>query len=855
MGANFIVNSSTTVVSLGAYRCVNVSVPRATQLTCRVPAVADADVYKRLNVSVTSAGATSPPLIGGLQTFGDFAVTSVIGCANQSSIGTPLVPAYRTSGCRPGEQISILGTGFGSVAEYSPSWVWVVSGSTQYACTGVSLVNHSTLRCSLSAAPGGQWLSVRVQVGNDAILKPAMIQFHTAPVITAVVGCVLYNSTAASLCRTGMRITIRGANFQAPVSISIGTYLCPNVGLLSSFVIACTIPPIRWQDEGRWLDVTVSAQNETTTLLAAVQSYGNLSVTSAFGCAKQSTVNGTSVTGGCAPGGNVTIIGTGFAPWGMQLYISDTNYLCYQLLYVNNHTLTCVGLPLPSLADVYVPVLLYAAPNLGIGVVSVPLLSFSVVPRVTSVYGCIQLGTSATQCHPQQSFFIYGFNFTSNSVALLHGASTTYTLFVSSPSTSTRLTVLLPAEVQPEDEQRLMSLSVQAGSSTSQRLPNAVWMVNALTVTGIEGCANQTSPTMASMCVAGALVTVRGTGFTEYSTLSVLGLPSSLCSAVTYSAMQCRLPSVGKPVAAPYPVWVVSGTAQSPQSDVVYVQYIPSPDISSVASSYGCTQPRINQAPRDCQPDALLTVIGSGFVPTTTAALYPRNNLPYPCTTLTVPNPTTLVCRVPTLPPSMSNSWLALLVNNSLPTLAAPTARRDNIAYYAGPPANTSSDDTRWGLTIDELVIVIVLVTLVVTLLLGLQAVWCMTRHGVKFGRLERACPKLMKAMKGGAGAREEEGGRAGIHLGLLQHDGQQLQQSEGRRTPYTPFAYQLASASPASPPPPTAPPLAAALPQMPFGYQTYHLPQSAFPSHLAPPGSDPHAYMQYAYVTPPRQQ
>ena len=855
-GTGYTCNASSTVVSLGPYRCLNVSVPRTTQIQCRVPPFAAVDVEKRFNVSVTCAGATSPPLVSAIQSLGFLDVLSVIGCANQSNVGTPLAPAYRSSGCVPEERVSITGSGFGSVADYTS--VWVVSGSSDYACTDVAVVDNSTIRCSLGAAPSGQWLSVRVQVGLDAVLKSGVIQFQTAPILTSVLGCVPYNSTAASLCRTGMSLTMRGANLQGPVNASVGSYPCTGARLTGTTTVTCSIPPIRWQDEGRWLNATVTGPNGTATLAMAVQSFGNLSALSATGCAKQSTVNGTSITAGCVPGGNVTIIGTGFTPSGLSLYIQDTRYPCLKLVYVNNHTLVCVGVPLPSYTDVYVPVLLYAAPGNSFRVTSIPLLSFSVVPRVTSVSGCVMLGNAATQCHPQQTLTISGSNFTSNVVALLYGHHN-YTLSVSAPNTPTKLTVLLPAEVQPDDEQRLMSLAVQAGDSISARLPNAVWMVNALTLTGIEGCANQTSPTVASLCVAGALMTVRGTGFTDTSALSVVGYPSQPCTSVTYSSMQCRLPSVGRLILpTPYAVWVVSGTAQSPLNDAVAVMYIPTPDISVVSSAIGCTQPPRNQAPRDCQPGALLTVVGSGFLSTTIVTLYPRDNLPYPCAAVTLPNPTTLTCKLPTLPSSMTNSWLALLINNSLPALEAPSIRKENVAYYAGPPAISSSSDTRLGLTIDELVIVVVVVALVVLLVLAVQVVWCMTRYGVRFGRLERACPRLMKAMKG-PGGRDEEGGRGGIHLGLLQadelrFDPLQPQPSGGRRTPYTPFAYQLASAAP--PPPPTAPPVQPAPLQPPFGYGTHHLPQSSFPSHLVPPGSDPRAYVQYPYnhMAPPAQ-
>ena len=154
--------------------------------------------------------------------------------------------------------------------------------------------------------------------------------------------------------------------------------------------------------------------------------------------------------------------------------------------------------------------------------------------------------------------------------------------------------------------------------------------------------------------------------------------------------------------------------------------------------------------------------------------------------------------------------------------------------------------DTRWGLTIDELVIVIVAVTFVILLLLGLQLLWCLVRlAGVRFPRLERLCPKLMAAMRGPSVQGEDRGD---INLGLLQHnqllrfDPSQPQPSEGNRAPYVPFAAAAYTAQPLSP-------------EDASGYRPYNAPPSMYSlynSHLVPPSLDgaqqqPQQYQHYA--------
>ena len=456
-----------------------------------------------------------------------------------------------------------------------------------------------------------------------------------------------------------------------------------------------------------------------------------------------------------------------------------------------------------------------------------------------------------------------GSNFTTSAKVRLVGQAE-YTLTLYSYTNPQQMSALLPPEIRTEDEQRWLSLYVVQGESTSATLPSALWMMNALTVTGVRGCAANLTANTAAFCVPGNWVSVTGTGFTRSSLLLVGGVPSDICSSVTPTSMSCRLPPLQSPIpAAPQTVAVRSGTATSVAMENA-LTFIPTPQVAAVSAVSGCTS-RTGRPPADCIANAVLMITGGSFLTATTVELWGAvpGARPVFCAPLTYVSAYTLRCTLPSLAPPLAGSWLTVLVNNSLPTVAGPTTVLEKAFSYAMPAPVSGPSDTRFGMTIDELVLVIVVVVLVVALLLMLQAVWCLTRFGgVRFARLERACPRLMAAMKGAR--RGEDEGRPGIHLGLLQHDAMrfdplQPQPSEGRRTPYTPFASQFASASAstpssvsAPPPPPTFAPAFAFPPAHYGGYQAYHVPPppSAYPPHLVPPSAEG-AYSSSMYAPP----
>ena len=859
-GYNFITNDPTSRVNIGPYLCLNVAVVSPTSLRCRVPPVAPIDVERQLDVNVTFNGNATASLRKGVQSYGELSVVSVTGCPNSTFVGNASFPAYRTSGCTPDRRINVTGTGFGSSLSVRVTVAVVSPTVGDLACLDVAVYNGTLLRCTLptTAGPPAVWLPVRVYIGMDTVLVADRLQYSAAPFISAVQGCLTVNSSLTGLCHTDQVLTIRGTNFQGPkLNVTIGRYNCSSPRFLSTLVVTCTLPNITREDVGRWLTVVVVTSNGTAVLERAVQSYGVLRVTGVRGCNMQ-RLNTSLVATGCAQGGNLTVLGEGFTPTSMVMYVQtvDARSMCSRVLHINSSALICVGLPLPSLADVLIPVIVgvtLTRPALLYSY-STPLISFTVTPRITRVDGCIPYQGLATECHPSETFTIYGTNFTSQAVVSLLGHNRHYQLYVWSTS-ATSLSVYLPSQVDAVDEAQLLGVAVRVGNSTVSA-PTVMWMVNALTVTGVQGCYNQTTANSTSLCVAGVVVRVTGTGFTPTSNLFLLsGMSTQLCAHESFTVIKCRLIQLPSTLTnTPLSVYVVSGRATS-LSLPSAVSYIPTPTIRSVGSTQGCSQPVKTQTPRDCTPYAVLTINGTNIAPFTSVWLSLPGQANYPCAVLQYAGSTGLTCMIPPMP-GVANVWLTLQLNSSLPSVSGPTTFLSRALHFAGE-SPTDGGRNRWGLTIDELILLIVLVSLVVVVLLVLQSVWCLTRYGgMKFPRLERVCPRMMTAMKGGKG--REDDGRGGIHLGLLQNDQVQFdpsqpQPSEGRRTPYTPFALAMQSQQPQ--PSSGGQSMHSSSSFAPnAGFQAYHLPPpSTFPSHLVPPGSEgTYAQPQYNYSSAP---
>jgi hypothetical protein len=191
---------------------------------------------------------------------------------------------------------------------------------------------------------------------------------------------------------------------------------------------------------------------------------------------------------------------------------------------------------------------------------------------------------------------------------------------------------------------------------------------------------------------------------------------------------------------------------------------------------------------------------------------------------------TSITILTPRIPTTMANRWLTVQVeSNSVNATQAPS-----LIYYGvltptpSPSSGGNSSSTKWGMTIDELVVVIVVVVVLLSVLLSVQLLWCLSRFmGVRFACVDRCCPRLVAAHKRRQAAEREEE-HNGINLSLLHND--QLHFDHHHQQPHQP--HQAAAAAPARPSPytPAAAHFAAPSPAAPHpaAYQAYHLPPPA---------------------------
>jgi hypothetical protein len=158
------------------------------------------------------------------------------------------------------------------------------------------------------------------------------------------------------------------------------------------------------------------------------------------------------------------------------------------------------------------------------------------------------------------------------------------------------------------------------------------------------------------------------------------------------------------------------------------------------------------------------------------------------------------------LPPAPSSQWnryLAVQVESrNLNSSSSPLL----VMYGSSPSApSASSQSTRWGLTIDEFVVVIVALVVVVGLLLLFQLLWCLSRFAnIRCACVQRLCPRLVAGH--GQPKRDEEAD--GIRMNLLGNDRQggeaELAAAAAYRQPVGP--YMPAAAAAYAPPAPPMP-------------------------------------------------
>ena len=165
-----------------------------------------------------------------------------------------------------------------------------------------------------------------------------------------------------------------------------------------------------------------------------------------------------------------------------------------------------------------------------------------------------------------------------------------------------------------------------------------------------------------------------------------------------------------------------------------------------------------------------MTIVGNNFDPSSGTVKVWVGGLIASLPRSSPQSPSALVVALPSAPQSArQNTWLQVQVESrQLNATVAP-----QLLSYGGAPIPASSSNSKWGMSIDELALLILLMVVLVAVLLGLQLLWCLSRFaGVRLACMERCCPRLVRAHQEARGEKRGGGGDADeIHLGLLQHD------------------------------------------------------------------------------------
>jgi hypothetical protein len=238
------------------------------------------------------------------------------------------------------------------------------------------------------------------------------------PTIRSVAGCVS-QSTASFACHTSTSITIAGTNFlvNSSTTVNLGPYLCLNVTTLSPVTIRCLVPPVNTSDIERRLDVSVTVNGSTSTVLRnGVQSYGPLTLVSLIGCANTSNVGTVSSpvyrSSGCGPEDRVTLTGSGFGSAVLNANVRvvvqspSGDAVCGTVtMSMNGSQLSC-SLPAVSTPAVWLPVRVTVGSD---SVVQAGLVQFTAAPVIASVNGCLAVNSTRTGlCHTTQVVTIRG---------------------------------------------------------------------------------------------------------------------------------------------------------------------------------------------------------------------------------------------------------------------------------------------------------------------------------------------------------------------------------------------------------------------------------------------------------------
>ena len=282
-GSGFLGSPS---IAVGAGNCALISVSSSTQVTCTLPTGSAGAA----NVTVTNTDSQAGTLAGA------YIYRAAPSLSSISPIGGPISGA---------STLTLTGTGFVSGASVA------IGGAS---CAPISLTS-STITCTIPGPYTGP-KSVIVTNTDGQASGTQTYTYSAAPVLTSV-------SPAGGPLAGSTSITLTGSGFINGATVNIAGSTCTGVSVVSASQITCTTP------SGSGLRaVTVTNPDTQASTLSSSYTYSAAPIVSSISPVGGSTTGGTSIT----------LSGSGFLS-GATATIGGSP--CSPLNVVNSSTITC----------------------------------------------------------------------------------------------------------------------------------------------------------------------------------------------------------------------------------------------------------------------------------------------------------------------------------------------------------------------------------------------------------------------------------------------------------------------------------------------------------------------------------
>jgi hypothetical protein len=499
-GTNFLAGATATI---GGANCTGLTVVSATSITCTTGAAAAG----LQNVVVTNTDTQNGTLTNGYLYLAPPTVTSVSPNAGALAGGTA---------------VTITGTAFvaGATVDFGGS-----------ACTGVTVVNATTITCTTAAHAAG---AVTVTITNPDTQNGNLASAYTyqaAPTVTSI-------APNAGALAGGTAITITGTGFVAGAAVDLGGSACTGITVVSATSITCTT-------------AAHAAGAVTATVTNADTQSGNLA--SAYTYQAAPTVTAVSPSAGALAGGTaITITGTGFLAGAT---VDFGGSACGGVTVVSPTSITCTTTA-------------HAAGAVTVSVTNTDTQSgslassytYQAAPTVTSISpssGALTGGTAIT---------ITGTGFLTGATVDLGGSACTGITVVS----STSITCTTAAHAAGAVTATVTNTDTQNGNLASAYTYQAAPTVSAI------------SPSIGST-TGGTNVSITGTDFLAGATVTIGGASCGTLTVVSPTLITC---TTSARAAGLVDIVVTNADTQSGTLFLGYL-YLTPPTVSSVSPNAG----------------------------------------------------------------------------------------------------------------------------------------------------------------------------------------------------------------------------------------------------------------------------